>query len=559
MKHLPKISILLFICYILIVISERFLWFELPIIIGGGLSAVFFLHSFKIRKERNWFKEENQYFIDAFQNLRQSVSLLQAPLENVYTICTTENVRDELLLTIDSLKCLDGHLTRLMGLKQLHVCPDLIYVGEYELGSFLKERLYPLQQYAGDLGISLKYKMDFEYLSVWLDPSKISPVIEKFIIYILHYHTKSDSDLILFISSDGKYWSIKIRNILNTALFKRTLRFFWEMYAMPYLGKDILIRKLLKQCKGWINMDGPDLELKFPVSYSDKINTKLSVSMPEKVAPMSWGLFFMEPSKRISGKYSIVIADKDEHFGEYLKRFLSGIYNVRLFRNGLEAYESIREEYPDLVLCDVYLPGMNGDELSSKLKTSINTSFIPVVLLGSSLDTDERNMRKRSLADLYLHKSIHPEDLKMEISVLISNSYNLRRSFVGKVFGEQFLEKRVLPMEKDSNIEFIRKAKEYILANLENEKLTIDDVASQMCMSRTSFFNKWKSLIGEAPKYIIYRLRMEKARELLESGNYSVSMVPEKVGLKNIKNFRGQYKEYFGKSPKESLKKGLNS
>lgn len=72
-------------------------------------------------------------------------------------------------------------------------------------------------------------------------------------------------------------------------------------------------------------------------------------------------------------------------------------------------------------------------------------------------------------------------------------------------------------------------------------------------MSRTTFFNKWKSLTGEAPKFFIYRIRMEKARELLESGKYSVNVVPEMIGLKNLKNFRHKYKEYFGITPSESI------
>ena len=74
---------------------------------------------------------------------------------------------------------------------------------------------------------------------------------------------------------------------------------------------------------------------------------------------------------------------------------------------------------------------------------------------------------------------------------------------------------------------------------------------------RTAFFNKWKALTGEAPKYFIYRIRMEKARELLESGKYSVQVIPEMIGLKNLKNFRHKYKEYFGITPSKSITKKL--
>ena len=74
-------------------------------------------------------------------------------------------------------------------------------------------------------------------------------------------------------------------------------------------------------------------------------------------------------------------------------------------------------------------------------------------------------------------------------------------------------------------------------------------------MSRTKFFIKWKFLTGEAPIEFMTRIRMEKARELLESGKYSVNVLPEMIGLKSLKNFRHKYKEYFGITPSESIMK----
>lgn len=73
------------------------------------------------------------------------------------------------------------------------------------------------------------------------------------------------------------------------------------------------------------------------------------------------------------------------------------------------------------------------------------------------------------------------------------------------------------------------------MENMDKEDLTVDDIASRMCMSRTTFYNKWKLLTGEAPKYLISRIRMEKARELLESGKFSVTVVAEMVGMRNLK------------------------
>ena len=198
-----------------------------------------------------------------------------------------------------------------------------------------------------------------------------------------------------------------------------------------------------------------------------------------------------------------------------------------------------------------------GYELSSRLKTSGETSVIPIILYGSRIDIGQRNKRESSLADIFLYVPFHIEDLKIEMNVLIKNNRSLRRSFLQTVFGKQFLEKEEEKVLDDSNYTFINQVKEFILKNIDKENLTIDEIASELYMSRTAFFNKWKAPTGEAPKYFIYRIRMEKARELLESGKYSVRVIPEMIGLKNLKNFRHKYKEYFGITPSKSITKKL--
>ena len=89
------------------------------------------------------------------------------------------------------------------------------------------------------------------------------------------------------------------------------------------------------------------------------------------------------------------------------------------------------------------------------------------------------------------------------MNVLIKNNRSLRRSFLQTVFGKQFLEKEEEKVLDDSNYTFINQVKEFILKNIDKENLTIDEIASELYMSRTAFFNKWKALTGEAPKYFI--------------------------------------------------------
>ena len=159
--------------------------------------------------------------------------------------------------------------------------------------------------------------------------------------------------------------------------------------------------------------------------------------------------------------------------------------------------------------------------------------------------------RNASLADTFLYMPFNIENLKIEKSVLIKNYRFLRKSFLQKIFGEKFLETDIEEMPEEDNYQLINKVKKFIL---DNESLKIGHIASETGISRTKFFIKWKFLTGEAPIEFMTRIRMEKARELLESGKYRIQEIPEMVGLKDVKNFRNKYKKHFGIAPSETLR-----
>ena len=153
--------------------------------------------------------------------------------------------------------------------------------------------------------------------------------------------------------------------------------------------------------------------------------------------------------------------------------------------------------------------------------------------------------RNASLADTFLYMPFNIENLKIKISVLIKNYRFLRKSFLQKIFGEKFLETDIEEMPEEDNYQLINKVKKFILDNLDNESLKISHIASETGISRTKFFIKWKFMT---------RIRMEKARELLESRKYRIQEIPEMVGLKDVKNFRNKYKKHFGIAPSETLR-----
>jgi len=565
MKHLSIIIIVVSLCVFLLSIGvyHKVPWSVLPIVASGICILCWLLfHLLCISEERDLLKEGNQYFIDTFQNIRNPISLIKTPLGAVYEGDCPEDIKKELAVALHHIGGLEQHLIALMELKRLFGNSGSLVVAEHEIGAFMRKKVSFLQSHVAGLQMKLDLVPDFDYASAWFDPGKISPVIDRFVLSSIEC-SLPETHLSMQVSLKGDYWAIRIKDTGNKRFLKCCR---WYSSRLPILrplhGKQygmggVFFDKLMNICDGKILTLEKEALLRFPIRCSCAVSGgDTSLNIPDTFQVNESEIAFHGFSKKKNmDRPLVILADNDKGFKDYLEKRLSECFVVRSFDDGQEALEVICEEYPDLVICDIMLKGMSGEELSSKLKTSRDTSFIPVILMGAHIDVKRREKRCSSQADLFVCKPFNLEDLKVEISILINNSRFLRKTFLQKVFGEDFLTKPMERAQQDANLAFLNEVKLYIMENMDKEDLTVDDIASRMCMSRTTFYNKWKLLTGEAPKYLISRIRMEKARELLESGKFSVTMVAEMVGMRNLKNFRGRYKEYFGKTPKEFMKK----
>lgn len=565
MKHLSIIIIVvsLYVFLLSIGVYHKVPWSVLPIVASGICILCWLLfHLLCISEERDLLKEGNQYFIDTFQNIRNPISLIKTPLGAVYEGDCPEDIKKELAVALHHIGGLEQHLIALMELKRLFGNSGSLVVAEHEIGAFMRKKVSFLQSHVAGLQMKLDLVPDFDYASAWFDPGKISPVIDRFVLSAIEC-SLPETHLSMQVSLKGDYWAIRIKDTGNKRFLKCCR---WYSSRLPILrplhGKQygmggVFFDKLMNICDGKILTLEKEALLRFPIRCSCAVSggdTSLNIPDTFQVNESEMAFYGFSKKKNMD-RPLVILADNDKGFRDYLEKRLSECFVVRSFDDGQEALEVICEEYPDLVICDIMLKGMSGEELSSKLKTSWDTSFIPVILMGSHIDVKRREKRCSSQADLFVCKPFNLEDLKVEISILINNSRFLRKTFLQKVFGEDFLTKPMERAQQDANLAFLNEVKLYIMENMDKEDLTVDDIASRMCMSRTTFYNKWKLLTGEAPKYLISRIRMEKARELLESGKFSVTVVAEMVGMRNLKNFRGRYKEYFGKTPKEFMKK----
>lgn len=227
-------------------------------------------------------------------------------------------------------------------------------------------------------------------------------------------------------------------------------------------------------------------------------------------------------------------------------------YNIQSCPNGKEALIIIREFNPDLVISDIMMPEMTGDELCSIIKGNLEMSHIPVLLLTAL--GDEKNMLEglKTGADAYIIKPFSVGILKATVKNILAN-----RALLRLVYNSIEDKEQSLPTNCTNTLDwkFIASVKECIENNMGNSDFNVDILSSQHHMSRTSFFNKLKALTGYAPADYIRMIRLQHAAKLLKQGEYTITEIADMIGFSDAKYFREVFKKYYNVSPSQFNKK----
>ncbi|WP_211226730.1 hybrid sensor histidine kinase/response regulator transcription factor [Algoriphagus vanfongensis] len=245
-------------------------------------------------------------------------------------------------------------------------------------------------------------------------------------------------------------------------------------------------------------------------------------------------------------KEVVLIAEDHVDFRNYLKDCLSDTYQVLLAANGAEAWEIAQEQIPDLIISDLMMPTMDGNELCQHVKGNLSTSHIPVILLTAKKSEEQMLQSLDSGCNLYLTKPFNLEVLNLSIKNLLKER---------KAYQEQ--NRRMIQVKPNGgevasmDQELIQKAAALVEEHIDDSDFSVEYFASQLHMSRVHLYKKLQSLTGKSPIEFIRLIRMQRAAELLAKGQWNVNEVAYMVGYNNAKYFAKQFKNEYGKLPSE--------
>lgn len=242
--------------------------------------------------------------------------------------------------------------------------------------------------------------------------------------------------------------------------------------------------------------------------------------------------------------FNILIIDDDKDMCQLLKEEFSDSYTVILAGDGKEGIDMAMKHLPDIIISDIMMPEINGFELCKTLKTRVETSHIPIILLtGKTSDEDEMHGYTTG-ADAYISKPFDPAKLSSRVESLIAGRIQLKRIFLSS-YGLDL--QKVVPTNTDEK--FIQDFLRIIHAHISDRNLGIDMITRELGMSRSKLYKKLKSISNTSVNVFIRQVRLQKAAGLLKEGGMNITEVAYSVGFDSLPYFSKCFQEEFGVSP----------
>ncbi|GAB3740453.1 hybrid sensor histidine kinase/response regulator [Spirosoma lituiforme] len=406
-------------------------------------------------------------------------------------------------------------------------------------------------------GIEMKVWFDPALSSVWSDLDFIEKIVTNLVSNSLKHTPEGgqislraeiiDNQLQLTVTDTG----VGMTPQEQSRIFER----FYQGEQRKSSGTGIglsLTRELIDRLGGSIRVtstpgQGSTFIVRLPAQAEDFHPDWLST--PMVASPVLFDESVPDQSGTLSaGSLVLLIAEDDPDLNAYLTDYFSGEFQVLSATNGQQALQLAREHLPDAIVSDWIMPELEGPELCHLLKTDEKTSHIPVVLLTSKASVPSQLAGLEVGADDYVTKPFSATLLRGRVQSLIANRLRLRQAFVQEVW--------LRPSDvKLSNVDevFLQRATAFIEEHIDDAHFDAEHLQELLNMSQMQLYRKLKSLTSLSARDFIRYIRLQRAAQLLETGQVTVSEAGYRVGFNDRSYFSRAFKKQFGHAPAEHL------
>lgn len=498
------------------------------------------------RQEEELNQMKFRFFTNISHELRTPLSLIILPLESLMKDKKGTDEYSRLDTMHRNAKALLEMVNHLLDFRKLEMGGEKLQLRNGCFSEFVSGVMEPFRDSAGKKRVSMSFVDDTGNCLVAFDSAMMQKVISNLLSNALKFTPEGGSiDVLLSKTPDGRI-RLDVRDsgigIPSSDLPHLFDRFFRSSNAASSTGSGIGLN-LVKQ---YVDMHQGTVEVTSEVGKGSLFSVFIPAISPD-VGTEEVDVAAVQPD----GRKCIMVVDDNADFRHYLRDELSRNYRVCTASDGEDCLAKLNTVNPDIIVCDVMMPNMDGFELTKRIKGDVETSHIPVILITARMSEDIRIKGYDCGSDAYLSKPFRMEMLESRISNLLEDREKRMQSFSAKA--------EVSPMHVTVTTvdqKLMTQIMEKIEANIGNPDYSVEDLASDVCMHRMSLYRKIQSLYGMNPSVFIRTVRLKRAAMLL-SGDPSVSVVEvsEAVGFGTQKYFAKYFKEMFGVSPSQYKKK----
>ncbi len=543
------------------------------LLLAGMLYAVarFFWLKRIVKQENELYYAKLDFFTNVSHEIRTHLSLISGPLERAYhSVETGSEVRHFLTYARNNTGRLMQLVNELLDFRKMQNGKIRLRVSEQDAVKLLKNTLAAFEHLASEKRIEIRLQAPDHPVALWLDGNQIRKVFYNLLGNAFKF-TPEDGVVSVSVTEQEKEVLMEVRDTGPGIAPQHLDNLFTNFFQVNddgrsntgygiglALSKEIVtLHKGELRVKSRLQTEASEGETCFTLTL---LKGKLHFpeddiaqpEAPENVHPALVAHADDHMAARLTDarhKHSILIVEDNDELRGFGAEILRKHYRVLEADNGRSGLALAREHMPDLLVCDVMMPEMNGLEVCKELRSDFRTRHIPVILMSARSTTQQMVEGLRAGADAYL---IKPFDFRM-MELQIISLIRIREELKEKNSRAIWMEPGELVADNPDD-EFIARLRDLVMENISDVGFGVNEMAYQTGISVSVLYRKLRALTGMTVNEFSKELRMKRAMQLLGLGIYNVNEVANMVGFDDRKYFSREFRKAFGKNPSEVKK-----
>ncbi len=518
-------------------------------------------HRVKLEKQRMQLEREQEvnlnemklrFFTNISHDLRTPLTLIITPLQTILSGQLDDRLRKKLEILNKNAEQLLHIINSLLDFRKLDVGAESLQLKIGDFVGFLNMVCNPFHSYANERCMNFKFQSTIDRLSIQFDPEKVKKIFTNLLSNAFKY-TPDGGSVEVKLSTETNYIVVSVsdtgQGISDNDKMQVFNRFYQTSQSNENTGSGIglhIVKEYVNLHSGIIDItdnfpQGSIFTVKIPmrkVSANDELIIDEESNDQEEIV-----------SIEEQNRSNLLFVDDNKDFCDFMEESLSDDYNVMIAYNGAEALELLENNDINVVVSDIMMPIMDGTELCNKIKTNIQWSHIPVILL-TARTADEYKLEALEIgADDYITKPFNFNLLKLRINKFLEWRDKCHASFSNKI---DISPSEITITSLDEKL--IDKAINFVEEHMEETDFSVEELSEAVGLSRSHLYKKLMSITGKGPAEFIRTIRLKRGLQLLEKSQLQIAEIAYIVGFNSPKRFSINFKNEYGLSPSEYLK-----